>query len=147
MTGPGSQLFVINGGVLVGGAAASGIGILRVENGGFVNGQVLGPPQVIAVGGGGFFGGALVGDGGVTSTQINAGGFLVPCQRCVPGPVGTPGTMTVTGNLAFQSGAIYVVQVNPTTASNTNVSGTASLAGTVGAIFAPGSYMCAAILF
>ena len=39
------------------------------------------------------------------------------------------------------SGAFYVVQVNPTTASNTNVSGTASLAGTVGAIFAPGSYV------
>ena len=39
--------------------------------------------------------------------------------------------MTVAGNLAFQSGAFYVVQVNPTTASTTNVSGTASLAGTV----------------
>ena len=51
--------------------------------------------------------------------------------------------MTVTGNLAFQSGAFYVVQVNPTTASTTNVSGTASLAGTVGAIFAPGSYIVA----
>ena len=25
--------------------------------------------------------------------------------------------MTVTGNLAFQSGAFYIVQVNPTTAS------------------------------
>ena len=49
--------------------------------------------------------------------------------------------MTVTGNLAFQSGAFYVVQVNPTTASTTNVSGTASLAGTVGAVFAPGSYI------
>ena len=33
------------------------------------------------------------------------------------------------------------MQVNPTTASNTNVSGTASLAGTVGAVFAPGTYM------
>ena len=80
-------------------------------------------------------GAALLGSGTVGSTVINSGGFLVP------GPVGTPGTMTVTGNLAFQSGALYVVQVNPTTASNTNVSGTASLAGTVGAIFAPGSYM------
>jgi len=47
VTGPGSQLFVINGGVQVGGPAASGIGILRVENGGFVNAQVLGPPQVM----------------------------------------------------------------------------------------------------
>ena len=49
--------------------------------------------------------------------------------------------MTVAGNLALQSGAFYIVQVNPTTASTTNVSGAASLAGTVGAIFAPGSYM------
>jgi hypothetical protein len=33
------------------------------------------------------------------------------------------------------------VQVNPTTASITNVSGTATLAGTVEAIFAPGTYL------
>ena len=80
-------------------------------------------------------GAALIGSGTVGSTVVNAGGFLVP------GPVGVPGTMTVTGNLAFQSGAFYIVQVNPTTASTTNVSGTASLAGTVGAIFLPGSYL------
>ena len=36
--------------------------------------------------------------------------------------------------------AFYVVQVNPTTASITNVSGTASLAGAVEAFFAPGTY-------
>jgi autotransporter-associated beta strand protein len=80
-------------------------------------------------------GAALLGSGTVGPTVVNTGGFLVP------GPVGTPGTMTVAGNLAFQSGAIYVVQVNPATASTTNVSGTASLAGTVGAIFFPGTYM------
>jgi autotransporter-associated beta strand protein len=80
-------------------------------------------------------GAALIGSGTVGSTMINAGGFLVP------GPVGTPGTMTVAGNLALQSGAFYIVQLNPTTAATANVSGTASLAGTVGAIFAPGSYL------
>ena len=62
-------------------------------------------------------GAALLGSGIVGSTLINTGGFLVP------GPVGTPGSMTVAGNLAFQSGAFYIVQVNPTTASITNVSG------------------------
>ena len=46
-------------------------------------------------------------------------------------PVGTPGTMTVAGNLAFQSGALYLVQVNPSNASSTNVTGAATLAGTV----------------
>jgi autotransporter-associated beta strand protein len=80
-------------------------------------------------------GAALIGGGTVGSTVVNAGGFLVP------GPVGTPGTMTVAGNLAFQSGAFYIVQVNPGAAAATNVSGTAALAGTVGAIFLPGSYM------
>src|SRR5262249_43638641 len=68
--------------------------------------------------------------------QINAGGFLVPV-----GPAGTPGTMNVFGNLAFQSGAFYFVQVNPATASTTNVGGTAALAGTVVANFAPGNYL------
>jgi T5SS/PEP-CTERM-associated repeat protein len=77
-------------------------------------------------------GAALIGTGTVGSTVINAGGFLAPGHQ--------PGTMTVAGNLAFQSGAFYVVQVNPTTASNTNVSGTATLAGTVAAVFAPGAY-------
>ncbi len=47
---------------------------------------------------------------------------------------GTPGsTMTIAGNLAFQSGALYLVQVNPSNASSANVTagGTAALAGTV----------------
>jgi outer membrane autotransporter protein len=50
--------------------------------------------------------------------------------------------MTVAGNLAFQSGALYVVQVNPSTASSTSVTsgGIATLAGTVQAAFAAGSY-------
>jgi outer membrane autotransporter protein len=48
--------------------------------------------------------------------------------------------MTVAGNLAFQSGALYVVQVTSSTASSTNASGSATLAGTVQAAFAAGSY-------
>ena len=50
--------------------------------------------------------------------------------------------MTVQGNLAFQSGALYLVQVNPSTASSANViaGGAATLAGTVQAVFASGSY-------
>jgi len=78
-------------------------------------------------------GAALLGSGTVGSTVIKPGGFLVPGN--------SPGTMTVAGSLALQSGAFYIVQVNPTTASTTNVSGTASLTGTVGAIFLPGSYL------
>jgi uncharacterized protein with beta-barrel porin domain len=78
-------------------------------------------------------GAALFGTGTVGSTVVNSGGFLVPGN--------SPSTLTISGNLALQSGAFYIVQVNPTTASTTNVSGTASLAGTVGGVFATGSYV------
>jgi uncharacterized protein with beta-barrel porin domain len=51
--------------------------------------------------------------------------------------------MTVAGNLAFQSGALYLVQVDPSAASSAGViaGGTAALAGTVAAAFASGSYV------
>src|SRR5262249_9935588 len=78
-------------------------------------------------------GGTLAGTGTVGATTINSGGTFAPGN--------SPGTMTVAGNLAFQSGAIYLVQVNPSTASSANVSGGATLAGTVQAAFAPGSYV------
>jgi uncharacterized protein with beta-barrel porin domain len=49
---------------------------------------------------------------------------------------------TVSGNLAFQSGAIYLVQLNPSTSSFANVTGTATLSGaTVDAIYASGGYL------
>jgi autotransporter-associated beta strand protein len=81
-------------------------------------------------------GAMLGGTGTVGATTILSGGIFTP------GATGTPGTMTIAGNLAFQSGALYVVQVNPSSASLANVtaSGTATLAGTVGAMFSTGSY-------
>ena len=53
-----------------------------------------------------------------------------------------PGTATtIIGNLVFQSGALYLVQVSPSTATYAGVIGTASLAGTVNAYFVAGSYL------
>src|SRR5260370_1200898 len=83
-------------------------------------------------------GGTPAGTGPVGATTIASGGTLAP------GPGGGAiGTLTIAGNLAFQSGALYLVQVNPSNASLANVtaSGTAALAGTVQAMFAAGSYM------
>jgi autotransporter-associated beta strand protein len=78
-------------------------------------------------------GGALTGIGTVGNTTIAGGGIFVPGS-------GVPGTfMTVSGNLAFQSGALYLVQLNSTTSSFVNVTGAAALNGFVGASFAPGS--------
>jgi T5SS/PEP-CTERM-associated repeat protein len=145
VTGQGSQWTNVNGGIQVGSALPGSIGTLTVKDGGSVSDTPSGTPVggLITVGGGGGFRGALIGNGLVTSTQtqINAGGFLVPGQGIVPGQGGTPDAMRFIGNLAFQSGAFYVVQVNPTTASTSNVLGTASLAGTVVANFAPGSFV------
>jgi T5SS/PEP-CTERM-associated repeat protein len=114
VTGPGSLWTNFNS-LQVGGGLPGSIGTLTVADGGIVNGSFFGTPITVGGGGGGF--GVLRGDGTVTSTQINARGFLVP------GQVGTPGAMQVFGNLEFQSGAFYIVQVNPTTASTTNVTG------------------------
>ncbi len=67
-------------------------------------------------------GGTLAGTGTVASTLVASGGTLAPGS--------TPGTsLTVNGNLAFQSGATYLVQMNTTAASFANVTGTAALAG------------------
>ncbi|HZD28909.1 MAG TPA: autotransporter domain-containing protein, partial [Xanthobacteraceae bacterium] len=80
-------------------------------------------------------GATLSGIGTVGATTIMSGGTFAPGN--------SPGTMTVAGNLAFQSGALYLIQVNPSTASSANVTagGSATLAGTVNAAFASGSYV------
>lgn len=80
-------------------------------------------------------GGVLAGTGTLKSVNVNSGGTLAP------GTSGAPGTaMTVAGNLAFQSGAIYLVQLNPSSTTLANVSGSAALGGNVLAAFAPGTY-------
>ena len=84
------------------------------------------------------YGGTLAGSGSITPTNaltIHSGGTFAPGT---PGVAGT--VTTINGNLAFQSGAIYLVNISPTTASRANVSGSVTLNGTVEAVLAPGSY-------
>jgi autotransporter-associated beta strand protein len=78
----------------------------------------------------------LSGTGTVSTTTVNNGGTLMPGN-------GTPGTsLAVSGNLAFQSGALYLVQVDPSVASSVNVTGATTLNGaTVNAAFANGNYI------
>jgi len=76
---------------------------------------------------------ALTGTGTVGNTTIASGGTFLPGN-------GTPGSfMTVAGNLVFQPGALYLVQLNSVTSTFTNVTGTATLNGLVGASVATGS--------
>jgi len=96
-----------------------------------VNGSIAGSAVTVNAGA------LLTGTGTVGATTIAGGGTFAPGS-------GVPGSsMTVAGNLAFQSGALYVVQVNPSNASSATAvaGGNAALAGTVSAAFATGSYV------
>src|SRR5262249_46281761 len=75
----------------------------------------------------------LGGTGVLPSTVINSGGTLAPGNSI--------GTVTVNGNLTFGPGSVYAVEVSPAAADRTNVTGTATLAGTVQALFQPGNYV------
>ena len=77
-------------------------------------------------------GGSIGGNGTLGNTTIN-GGTLAPGNSI--------GTLTIQGNLVLTSAAAYIVEVSPTQADRTNVTGTATLAGTVQAVFGPGSYI------
>jgi autotransporter-associated beta strand protein len=79
-------------------------------------------------------GGTLAGTGTVSSTVVNSGGMLAPGNS-------NDGTLNVAGNLTFNAGSTFLVFVTPTTSSRANVTGSASLAGTVEAVFLPGSYL------
>jgi uncharacterized protein with beta-barrel porin domain len=67
-------------------------------------------------------GGTLGGNGIVGNTLIN-GGALAPGNSI--------GTLTVHGSLAFTTAASYLVEVSAASADRTNVTGAATLAGTV----------------
>ncbi|MBR1207141.1 autotransporter domain-containing protein [Bradyrhizobium sp. AUGA SZCCT0051] len=92
-----------------------------------VNGSIISSTTVNA-------GGTLGGNGTVGDTTINADGTLSPGNSI--------GLLTVQGNLVFASAASYLVEVSPTNADRTNVTGTATLGGaTVNANFVAGTYV------
>ena len=81
-------------------------------------------------------GGTLAGTGTLSGVNVGNGGTLAP------GLIGVPGTaMTIAGNLAFQSGALYFVTVDGSTSTLANVTGTAALAGTVQVARLPGVFV------
>jgi autotransporter-associated beta strand protein len=77
--------------------------------------------------------GALLGGVGTLGPTAINGGTLAPGNSI--------GTITVQGNLTFNAGSTYQVEVAPSAADRTDVTGTAALGGTVQALFAPGSYV------
>ncbi len=81
-------------------------------------------------------GGTLAGSGSIDPAvvTIHSGATFAPGA---PGVAGT--SMNIVGNLAFQSGAIYLVTLGSTTASRAIVTGTATLDGSVQGSLASGS--------
>lgn len=78
--------------------------------------------------------GVLAGTGTVGSTTVLVGGALQPGN-------GTAGSsLKINGNLALQSGALYLVQASSAGTPLTSVSGTAQLGGTVQVPSASGLY-------
>ncbi|UGA47613.1 autotransporter domain-containing protein [Bradyrhizobium quebecense] len=69
-------------------------------------------------------GGALTGSGIVSATTIAAGGIFLPGS-------GFGTSTSVQGNLAFQSGALYLVQLNSATSTFADVTGKANVSGNV----------------
>ncbi len=72
-------------------------------------------------------GGALGGTGTLKSVNVNNGGALAPGVN--GSSIGGIGTLTVNGNLALQSGSLYVVGVNAAASGKTAVTGTATING------------------
>ena len=133
-SGSGNATFINNaGGVVTGIVSMTGSGSNNFSNAGLWN----------------TFGTSTFGDSSVNNTGIiNIFGpttFGGPTSLTNSGTLNLAagssiGTLTLPGNLAFQSGALYVVALSPPSSSVVNVGGTASLAGTVQGVLLPGAY-------
>jgi len=81
-------------------------------------------------------GGTLNGTGTVSGVTVNNGGSLAP------GLSAAIGSLAINGNLLLASAATYMVTVSPTGASSiANISGSASIGGTLAVTTLPGTYL------
>ena len=129
---------MLNGGTFVLNAANTYLGATTVNSGAtlVVTGSIPANSAGVTVNADG----TLSGTGSVPATTINAGGMLAPgvyAPGLLPSAIGN---LSVNGSLALASTAIYLIQVSPTSASMTNVAGSASVGGAVSLIANPGSY-------
>jgi autotransporter-associated beta strand protein len=79
-------------------------------------------------------GGTLSGTGTVGATTVANGGTLAP------GTAGSPGSLSINGNLVLASGANFVDAITPTAAGFASVSGNAGINGVATTKLASGAY-------
>ena len=116
ITGPGQVLQVGSGTTILSGISTY-TGPTMVDAGTLVvAGSIISQVTVNS-------GGVLSGSGVVGNTTINGGGLLAPAN---PG-----GALTVQGNLLFATAGAYLVEIGSTGADRVNVTGSATLAGSL----------------
>ena len=144
-----------NAGTITGNILLSALGDTVNVTGGAISGNIVGQSATgtvnFALGAGNMFtytnsitgvsavnvnSGTLFDNNSITATTVTVNGGTL-----APGTPGTVGALSITGNLVFSTAATYLVMVTPAASSVTNVTGSVSLAGTVDAVFAPGSYV------
>jgi outer membrane autotransporter protein len=142
------------GGTITGNILLSALGDTVNVTGGAISGNIVGQAATgtvnFALGAGNSFvysnsisgvktvnvsSGTLFDNSSIGATTVNVNGGTL-----APGLPNQVGTLTINGNLAFTSAGTFLVNVTPAAASFTTVSGTASLAGTVQAVFQPGNF-------
>lgn len=121
----GGTLILDGANTYTGGTTVSG-GTLEVGDAGTPGASLAGNVTVDS-------GATLAGHGTITGNVGNSLGGTVS-------PGGTIGTLSIGGNYTQGSTSTLSIEVSPTAASKLNVTGTASLAGTLALVYDPGVY-------
>ncbi|MDE2166037.1 MAG: autotransporter domain-containing protein [Alphaproteobacteria bacterium] len=122
----GTGTLILNGVNTYTGSTTVSTGTLEVGDSSHASASLAGNVTVDASG-------TLAGHGTVGGDVTNSAGGIVA-------PGGTIGTLTVTGNYTQGSNSTLSIEVSPSAASKLDVTGTATLAGTLKLVYDPGVY-------
>ncbi|MCI2811107.1 autotransporter outer membrane beta-barrel domain-containing protein [Eoetvoesiella caeni] len=120
----GAGTLILNGVNTYTGGTTVNAGTLKVGDADHPSAGILGDVQVNT-------GGTLRGHGSIAGNVNNNG---------IVRPGGSIGTLTISGNYTQSSSGMLLMEISPTQAAQLKVGGTATLAGTLSLLYAPGTY-------